>query len=238
MYCLKETAVPIESAFSIESSEDKTSPVTIQLKNESYGADEYEWTFEGGTPSSSNGRTPGKVVFTQAGATTLEVIHNAQKYIPNKYYNTLSNLQLEDLITYADDAGDFRFDIKWSALDPETNNPISVFIDTKNYSSASDMFKNLGQFKAYLGAIDNFDNLYIIQQGGRGVTREQIINRLRKELLKPENLIEVFKIIRSKPSLNRELLENIKNDNEALERLTLLIQDPKSVIYTSVQTTK
>ena len=65
--CLKETAVPIESAFSIESSEDKTSPVTIQLKNESYGADEYEWTFEGGTPSSSNGRTPGKVVFTQAG---------------------------------------------------------------------------------------------------------------------------------------------------------------------------
>ena len=65
--CLKETAVPIESAFSIESSEDKTSPVTIQLKNESYGADEYEWTFEGGTPSSSNERTPAKVVFTQAG---------------------------------------------------------------------------------------------------------------------------------------------------------------------------
>ena len=64
--CLKETAVPIESAFSIESSEDKTSPVTIQLKNESYGADEYEWTFEGGTPSSSNERTPAKVVFSIA----------------------------------------------------------------------------------------------------------------------------------------------------------------------------
>ena len=100
------------------------------------------------------------------------------------------------------------------------------------------MFGDLGQFKAYLREIDRFDQLYIIQQGGRGVTREQIINRLRKELLKPENLIEVFKIIRSKPSLNRELLENIKNNNEALERLTLLIQDPKSVIYTSVQTTK
>lgn len=100
------------------------------------------------------------------------------------------------------------------------------------------MFGDLGQFKAYLENIDSFDQLYIIQQGGRGVTREQIINRLRKELLKPENLIEVFKIIRSKPSLNRELLENTKNDNEALERLTLLVQDPKSVIYTSVQTTK
>ena len=54
------------------------------------------------------------------------------------------------------------------------------------------MFGDLGQFKAYLENIDSFDQLYIIQQGGRGVTREQIINRLRKELLKPENLIEVF----------------------------------------------
>ena len=65
--CLKETTVPIESAFTIEASEDKTSPVTIQLKNESYGADEYEWTFEGGVPGSSNQRDPGNVVFLQAG---------------------------------------------------------------------------------------------------------------------------------------------------------------------------
>lgn len=54
--CLKETAVPIESAFTIEVSEDKTSPITIQLKNESYGADEYEWTFEDGIPCSFNQR--------------------------------------------------------------------------------------------------------------------------------------------------------------------------------------
>ncbi len=69
--CLKETAVPIESAFSIESSEDKTSPVTIQLKNESYGADEYEWTLERGLPSSSTDKSPGKVVLTQAGVHKL-----------------------------------------------------------------------------------------------------------------------------------------------------------------------
>ena len=48
--CPRETAVPIESAFSIESSEEKVSPVTIQLKNESYGADEYEWTFFSAVP--------------------------------------------------------------------------------------------------------------------------------------------------------------------------------------------
>lgn len=65
--CLNETAVPIKSAFTIEAPEDKTSPVTIQLKNESYGADEYEWTFEGGQPGSFTDKSPGKVVFTQAG---------------------------------------------------------------------------------------------------------------------------------------------------------------------------
>ena len=50
--CLHEQSVPISSSFSIEVAEDKTSPVVVQLKNESYGADEYEWTFEGGEPSS------------------------------------------------------------------------------------------------------------------------------------------------------------------------------------------
>lgn len=65
--CLKEAAVPIEAVFSIEVSDDKTSPVVVQLKNESYGADEYEWTFEGGTPDASKERNPGKVVFSEAG---------------------------------------------------------------------------------------------------------------------------------------------------------------------------
>ena len=49
--CLKENAIPISSSFSIEVAEDKTPPIVVQLKNESYGADEYVWTFEGGEPS-------------------------------------------------------------------------------------------------------------------------------------------------------------------------------------------
>ena len=216
--CLKETAVPIESAFSIETSEDKTSPVTIQLKNESYGADEYEWTYEGGIPCSSNQKSPGKVVFTQAGATTLEVIHNAQKYIPSKYYNTLKGLQLEDFIAYADDAGDFRFDIKWQAKTMKLGREekISIFIDTKNYSSASNMFKDLGQFKAYLSIIDNFDQLYIIQQGGRGVTRQQIIAQLERAIAK-----DAKSVFRAKS----ELWENMDIDN--FEELKRLCQEQK-----------
>ena len=49
--CLKETAIPVSSSFSIEVAEDKTAPVIIKLQNDSYGADECEWIFEGGSPS-------------------------------------------------------------------------------------------------------------------------------------------------------------------------------------------
>ena len=65
--CLHEQSVPISSSFSIEVAEDKTSPIVVQLKNESYGADEYEWTFEGGSPSSSREKQPGSVTFTEPG---------------------------------------------------------------------------------------------------------------------------------------------------------------------------
>lgn len=53
--CLKGDSCPYRVCILIESSEEKVSPVTIQLKNESYGADEYEWTFS----SSSNQRDSG-----------------------------------------------------------------------------------------------------------------------------------------------------------------------------------
>ena len=41
--------------------------MTVKLQNNSYGADEYEWTFEGGAPASSRDRAPESVTFTEAG---------------------------------------------------------------------------------------------------------------------------------------------------------------------------
>ena len=64
------------------------------------------------------------------------------------------------------------------------NKEVSIFIDTKNYSTARNMFKNLGQYKAYLREINNFDQLYIIQQGGRGVTRKEAIEKLESAIAK------------------------------------------------------
>ena len=123
----------------------------------------------------------------KAGATSLEVIRNIKSYLPAKFHSTLQKLELEDLISYADEAGDFRFDIKWQAKTMNKlgkEEEISIFIDTKNYSTATNMFKDLGQYKAYLRAIDNFDQLYIIQQGGRGVTRKQVIEKLESAIAK------------------------------------------------------
>ena len=66
----------------------------------------------------------------------------------------------------------------------DVNKEVSIFIDTKNYSTARNMFQNLGQYKAYLREIDNFDQLYIIQQGGRGITKEDIIKKLESAIAK------------------------------------------------------
>ena len=111
----------------------------------------------------------------KAGATTLEVVRHLEKYISTKYSKRLSELELEGLISHAAGSGNFRFDAKWRVIEAQKPGYVQIFVDTKNYSRASNMFRDLGQFKAYLREIDSFDKLYIIQQGGRGVTREPII---------------------------------------------------------------
>ena len=119
----------------------------------------------------------------KAGANTLEVIRYPEKYISAKYSKRLSDLELEDLISHASGSGSFRFDAKWK-IKNQDGEGIYIFVDTKNYSRASNMFGDLGQFKAYLREIDSFDQLYIIQQGGRGVKRKQIIEQLEQAIAK------------------------------------------------------
>ena len=80
---------------------------------------------------------------------------------------------------------------------------ISIFIDTKNYSKVGNMFKDLGQYKAYLREINNFDQLYIIQQGGRGVTREDVVRRLQSAIKKEIN--DVFEIIWKNENIRKTL---------------------------------
>lgn len=112
--CLKETAIPVSSSFSIEVAEDKTAPVIIKLQNDSYGADEYEWTFEGGSPSYYRGFYPFNEVYLEAPKKETKVAGDSparhkyvrlDSYVPNKEivsrkYTQLSEVSEETAIRY------------------------------------------------------------------------------------------------------------------------------------------
>ncbi|MCV6630141.1 MAG: PKD domain-containing protein [Flavobacteriaceae bacterium] len=70
--CYQETLVPVEVDFSTSfTAEDRSVPVRIQLENRTQGADTYSWTFEGGTPSSSNEKSPSEISYKSPGTYTI-----------------------------------------------------------------------------------------------------------------------------------------------------------------------
>lgn len=99
------------------------------------------------------------------------------------------------------------------------------------------MFKDLGQFKAYLETIDSFDQLYIIQQGGRGVTREKIIDELKKELQKGTNMRDVFQVIWDNDALRKNTFNEL-DFQEALDLFSHEIKSGKHLLYQIIQTTE
>lgn len=66
--CAREEAVPVIVDFDYEVFNDDFSiPVQLVFFNKTAGADEYEWVFEGATPSRSVSRSPGVVEYTTKG---------------------------------------------------------------------------------------------------------------------------------------------------------------------------
>ena len=61
---IDEAIVP---SFKINIEGDAYAPVTITIENTTTGATTFDWTFNGGIPSNSLIRTPGKIVFPEAG---------------------------------------------------------------------------------------------------------------------------------------------------------------------------
>lgn len=66
--CKKEILIESKAAFAYEIAEHNfTVPVKVSFVNHSTGAQQYEWTFEGGTPAISAKKDPGIVQFDKAG---------------------------------------------------------------------------------------------------------------------------------------------------------------------------
>ena len=117
----------------------------------------------------------------------------------------------------------------------DVNKEIRIFIDTKNYSTATNMFKDLGQYKAYLREINNFDQLYIIQQGGRNITKELVVRRLQSAIKKEIN--DVFEIIWKNENLRTILFNNSKRE-KALKDFTNSIDNKSYKLFDSILITK
>ena len=68
MSCYKETPIDVTSDFIVEVQNDNyAAPVRIVLENMTTGAEQYQWTFEGGDPAFSNKKNPGEIIYRESG---------------------------------------------------------------------------------------------------------------------------------------------------------------------------
>ena len=72
--CKQEKVIPAHADFSYEIVNNNfTVPVKIRVTNNSAGGNQYKWTFENGTPATSEKRDPGEVVFNNAGSFNIKL---------------------------------------------------------------------------------------------------------------------------------------------------------------------
>ncbi|MTH15808.1 PKD domain-containing protein [Flavobacterium sp. LC2016-01] len=70
--CYQETSIVVEGDFTTSYvNGDESVPVTVKIDSKITGADMYEWTFEGGSPSTSALKNPGEVVYNKQGTYTI-----------------------------------------------------------------------------------------------------------------------------------------------------------------------
>lgn len=73
--CYQETAIVIDGDFSTSFvGGDESVPVNIKIDSKITGADTYEWTFEGGSPSASSSKNPSDILYEKQGTYTIKLI--------------------------------------------------------------------------------------------------------------------------------------------------------------------
>lgn len=72
--CYQETSIAVEGDFTTLYINAKESvPVILKIDSKITGADTYEWTFEGGSPSTSNLKNPGEILYDKQGTYTIKL---------------------------------------------------------------------------------------------------------------------------------------------------------------------
>ncbi len=72
--CSREETLPVTVDFrTVIVDNDYSVPVQVIISNETEGADEYEWTFQGASPASSMQKNPGTLVYDTPGTYTISL---------------------------------------------------------------------------------------------------------------------------------------------------------------------
>ena len=123
--CAKEVALPIQPDFDVEVLDnDYSVPVRVRISNQTEGADTYEWTFEGGNPSTSNDRNPGTIQYNIQGEHAIRLKASNRDGVQETKEYTLS----------IDEAVVLDFTIM-----PEGNDyaPVTVYIENKTQGAST-----------------------------------------------------------------------------------------------------
>lgn len=99
---------------------------TVSISNNTIGATTYQWTFPGGTPSSSSLQQPGNVVFSTPGTYTISL----------KAGNGRVSYTKDTTVTVLPDLTN-DFNITWAADDNDMEVPFTAFLKNNSVSATS-----------------------------------------------------------------------------------------------------
>ena len=124
--CYKEKTIDIEANFDVAViNNDYSVPVEISITNNSRGADQYFWTFEGGIPETSTLKQPENVWYRNPGSYAIKL------ECRNKYHSTTKEYTLEiDSVIHAGFETYIRI-----------NNFAPLTLDIENKSSGSSFYQ-------------------------------------------------------------------------------------------------
>lgn len=121
----KELEIQIDEAieidFNFEILNNNNPPVEVKLTNNTTGATSYEWTFENGSPATSNAENPDNIVFNTPGDHKILL----------KVSNSRETHELEKIITVAED---LVVDFDWEVAFEDSDYQVPVSITTINNS--------------------------------------------------------------------------------------------------------
>ena len=101
---------PVILDFEVTNLVDNFSPARYAIQNNSMGADNFSWTFEGGTPATSSDQNPGEIVFDQPGdhLITLQISNGRETYDEQKTITVAPLLVADFDFEVAFDDDDFQ----------------------------------------------------------------------------------------------------------------------------------